>query len=58
MDPKLLYESPFKDIAPSGLEQMFSIERTDQLFDVINRNNVSAGESVASRYTFTNWGIM
>ena len=47
MDPKLLYESPFKDIAPSGPEQVFSIERTDQLFDVIDRINMSAGEQVA-----------
>ena len=42
MDPKLLYESPFKDIAPSWPEQVFSIERTDQLFDVIARLNKSA----------------
>ncbi|SFC95257.1 type I restriction enzyme, R subunit [Devosia psychrophila] len=35
MDPKLLYESPFRDIAASGPEQVFSIERTDQLVDVI-----------------------
>ena len=47
MDPRLLYESPFKDIAPSGPEQVFSIERTDELFDVIDRINMSAGEEVA-----------
>ncbi|ODT80229.1 MAG: hypothetical protein ABS76_17450 [Pelagibacterium sp. SCN 64-44] len=42
MDPRLLYESPFKDIAPSGPEQVFSIERTDDLFDAIARLNNSA----------------
>lgn len=47
MDPHLLYESPFKDIAPSGPEQVFSIERTDELFGVIDRINMSAGEDVA-----------
>lgn len=47
MDPRLLYESPFKDIAPSGPEQVFSLARTDELFDVIDRINMSAGEEVA-----------
>lgn len=46
MDPRLLYESPFKDIAPSGPETVFSL-RTDELFDVIDRINMSAGEQVA-----------
>lgn len=46
MDPRLLYESPFKDIAPSGPETVFSL-RTDELFDVIDRINMSAGEEVA-----------
>lgn len=47
MDPKLLYESSFKDIAPSGPEKVSSMERTDELFDVIDRINMSAGEQVA-----------
>jgi type I restriction enzyme R subunit len=47
MDPKALYTSPFTDVAPSGPEQVFSIERTDQLIDVIDRINMSAGEEVA-----------
>ena len=47
MDPKLLYESPFTDIAPSGPEQVFSIERTDKLIDVIDRINMSTGDAVA-----------
>tara|TARA_R110000868_G_scaffold28284_3_gene106387 strand:- start:297 stop:3731 length:3435 start_codon:yes stop_codon:yes gene_type:complete len=47
MDPRLLYESPFKDIAPSGPEQVFSMKRTSELFDVIDRINTSAGEAVA-----------
>ena len=47
MDPRLLYESPFKDIAPSGPEQVFSMKRTSELFDVIDVINRSAGEAVA-----------
>jgi type I restriction enzyme R subunit len=47
MDPKALYTSPFTDVAPSGPEQVLSIERTDQLIDVIDRINISAGEEVA-----------
>ena len=47
MDPRLLYESPFWDIAPSGPEQVFSMKRTGELFDVIDRINMSAGEAVA-----------
>lgn len=42
MDPKLLYESPFKDIAPFGPEQVSSMERTDRLIDVMERFNASA----------------
>jgi type I restriction enzyme R subunit len=42
MDPKLLYESPFTDIAPAGPEQVFSIERTDKLIHVIENLNASA----------------
>lgn len=42
MDPGLLYESPFIDIAPSGPEQVFDIARTKKLVSVINRLNESA----------------
>ena len=31
VDPKLLYASPFIDIAPSGPKRVFSIERSHQL---------------------------
>lgn len=44
MDPKLLYESPFKVIAPSGPEQVFPIDRADQLFDVTERINAGVEE--------------
>ena len=47
MDPRLLYESPFKDIAPSGPEQVFPLERADQLFDVIARINDGVEGEVA-----------
>ena len=42
MDRKLLYASPFTDIAPSGPERAFSIERIDLLVDTIERLNASA----------------
>jgi type I restriction enzyme R subunit len=42
MDPKLLYESPFTDIAPAGPEQVFPLRRTDELIDVIDSFNASA----------------
>jgi len=44
MDPKALYESPFTDVAPTGPEQVFSLKQTDELFDVIDRINLSASE--------------
>ena len=47
MDPRALYTSPFTDVAPSGPEQVFSIQRTDELIDVIDRINLSADEQVA-----------
>ena len=47
MDPKLLYDSPFKDLAPSGPEQVFNLERTDYLFNLIESFNRSALEEVA-----------
>ncbi|MCW4116281.1 DEAD/DEAH box helicase family protein [Aurantimonas sp. MSK8Z-1] len=42
MDPGLLYESPFTDIAPQGPENVFDIKRTDRLFQVIDAINGSA----------------
>ncbi|MEN3793916.1 type I restriction-modification enzyme R subunit C-terminal domain-containing protein [Fulvimarina sp. MAC3] len=42
MDPGLLYESPFTDIAPHGPENVVDIRRTDRLFEVIGRLNDSA----------------
>ena len=42
MDPAVLYEAPFTDIAPTGPEQVFSTERTDRLVDTIKRFNASA----------------
>ncbi|MBJ7579365.1 DEAD/DEAH box helicase family protein [Devosia sp. MC532] len=47
MDPRLLYASPFKDIAPSGPEQVFTIEHTDRLFELIEKINTSANVNVA-----------
>lgn len=42
MDPQLLYESPFTDVAPSGPEQVFDLTRADKLVDAINDINRSA----------------
>ena len=42
MDPGLLYESPFTDVAPQGPENVFDIRRTDRLFEVIGEINDSA----------------
>ncbi|MCA1298066.1 DEAD/DEAH box helicase family protein [Stappia indica] len=42
MDPQLLYESPFTDVAPSGPEQVFDLTRADELVDAINEINRSA----------------
>lgn len=42
MDPGLLYESPFIDIAPSGPEQVFDIARAQKLVGVIKGLNESA----------------
>jgi len=42
MDPKLLYESPFTDIAPAGPEQVFPLKHTDELIELIDRFNASA----------------
>ncbi|EEE47200.1 DEAD/DEAH box helicase family protein [Roseibium alexandrii] len=42
MDPSLLYESPFTDVAPSGPEQVFDIKRADRLIEMIDELNKSA----------------
>lgn len=42
MDPGLLYESPFTDIAPQGPENVFDMKRTGRLFEVIDAFNASA----------------
>ncbi|MEW6257915.1 MAG: DEAD/DEAH box helicase family protein [Pseudomonadota bacterium] len=42
MDPGLLYESPFTDIAPSGPEQVFTLQRAQKLVTIIADLNASA----------------
>ncbi|WP_448950227.1 DEAD/DEAH box helicase family protein [Labrys neptuniae] len=42
MDPGLLYDSPFTDIAPQGPQQVFDMERTKQLVEAIKGLNTSA----------------
>lgn len=42
MDPGLLYESPFIDVAPEGPQQVFDFDKTKKLIAVINRLNDSA----------------
>jgi len=44
IDPALLYESPFKDIAPTGPEGIFGDKKVVQLFakiDIINESAVA-----------------
>ena len=36
MDPKLLYESPFTDINPMGVEGVFEPDQTEQVIHVLN----------------------
>jgi len=42
MDPGLLYESPFIDMAPEGPQQVFDFETTKKLVEVIRGLNESA----------------
>tara|TARA_R110002020_G_scaffold26460_30_gene85567 strand:+ start:23577 stop:26300 length:2724 start_codon:yes stop_codon:yes gene_type:complete len=42
MDPSLLYDSPFTDIAPQGPEQVFDDAHVTQLFRTIEKINQSA----------------
>ena len=42
MEPELLYESPFTDVAPQGPDQVFDGPRVDRLFKVIEQLNRSA----------------
>ena len=41
MDPRLLYESPFKDVAPLGPEDVFSLRRADELIEIVEVFNPS-----------------
>lgn len=42
MEPGLLYESPFTDVAPQGPEQVFNDAKISRLFEVIEALNRSA----------------
>jgi type I restriction enzyme R subunit len=42
MDPALLYEPPFTDIAPTGPDDLFGDERVTKLFAKIETLNESA----------------
>jgi type I restriction enzyme, R subunit len=42
MDPALLYEPPFTDVAPTGPDQLFGEERVTRLFSKIEAINASA----------------
>jgi len=42
MDPALLYEPPFTDVAPTGPDQLFDEDRVTQLFIKIRAINDSA----------------
>lgn len=42
MDPALLYDPPFTDIAPTGPDDLFGNERVTQLFSKIDAINASA----------------
>jgi len=42
MDPALLYEPPFTDVAPTGPDQVFDEERVARLFARIQALNDSA----------------
>ena len=42
MDPALLYEPPFRDVAPTGPEQLFDEEEVTRLFSKIQAINDSA----------------
>jgi type I restriction enzyme R subunit len=42
MDPALLYEAPFKDVAPTGPDKLFGEEKVARLFTKIEAINASA----------------
>jgi type I restriction enzyme R subunit len=42
MDPTLLYESPFIDVAPTGPENLFGEEKVTRLWQKIEALNDSA----------------
>jgi len=56
MDPGLLYESPFTDVAPSGPETMFPLDNVKQLVSAIHTLNDSALVSHAPEPSFARAG--
>jgi type I restriction enzyme R subunit len=46
MDPRLLYKSPFTDVAPAGPEQVFPLALAEALVATIDRLNRSASEQL------------
>ncbi len=42
MDPAVLYEAPFTDVAPTGPDQVFDEDRVTQIFAKIRSFNESA----------------
>ncbi|MCF8475457.1 MAG: hypothetical protein K9G60_00365 [Pseudolabrys sp.] len=42
MPPELLYSSPYTDIAPTGPEAVFGIQRANAIFERIEAVNMSA----------------
>ncbi|EGF92756.1 hypothetical protein ABI_11930 [Asticcacaulis biprosthecium C19] len=42
MNPAKLYESPFTDIAPLGLQKVFALDKVKRLVEVIRGLNESA----------------
>ena len=63
IDPKTLCTSSTTDVAPSGSEQVFSIERTDQVFDAIDRvvmptSTVIADEMRITVRSLSNIGVL
>jgi type I restriction enzyme, R subunit len=42
MDPERLYESPFTDFNPRGVEGLFSASQVDELFSVLTQIRAAA----------------
>lgn len=47
MDPSLLFEAPFTDTAPQGPTQLFDLDQTRKLVDVITSINDAADAATA-----------